>query len=96
MGVYITGTGQVIGRVHEKTDACVEFGCPIHSPSNHHMKGWPTNWRSGGMFDIKPPHMERICKHGIGHPDPDSAAFMKRVHNLDVGVHGCCGCCREN
>jgi hypothetical protein len=30
--------------------------------------------------------MERICDHGVGHPDPDE--FM-----ADVWVHGCDGCC---
>lgn len=33
--------------------------------------------------------MERICPHGIGHPDPDEI-------NLDENgrsVHGCCGIC---
>lgn len=29
--------------------------------------------------------MERMCPHGIGHPDPDEIT-------LDV-VHGCDGCC---
>ena len=56
------------------------------------MKDWPTNWRNGGMFDIKPPHMERMCPHGVGHPDPDD------VTNLGedvIGIHGCDGCCVE-
>lgn len=95
MGTYITGTGQKIVNVHERSDLCDIYGCPIHAPSDHHMKDWPTNWRDGGMFDIKPPHMERICPHGIGHPDPDSAAYMLRVHGEDVSVHGCDGCCGE-
>jgi len=82
---YTTGTGQVIVRVHDAKH-CVGRGCVIHHPSDHHMKDWPTNWRTGGPFDIKPPHMERICPHGIGHPDPDEI-----VDGIDV--HGCDGCC---
>jgi hypothetical protein len=30
--------------------------------------------------------MERICPHGVGHPDPDD------VFATDT-VHGCDGCC---
>ena len=34
--------------------------------------------------------MERICDHGIGHPDPDEF----RIRNgEDDGIHGCDGCC---
>lgn len=34
--------------------------------------------------------MERICPHGVGHPDPD-CMYAKR----DT-VHGCDGCCLES
>jgi hypothetical protein len=37
--------------------------------------------------------MERICDHGIGHPDPDDIRVRER---WDEGVHGCDGCCHEN
>ena len=46
--------------------------------------------------------MERICKHGVGHPDPDDLAFKKRIaekfgrDSYDEGIHGCCGCCMED
>jgi hypothetical protein len=34
--------------------------------------------------------MERICEHGIGHPDPDD----RRIRTgEDMGDHGCDGCC---
>lgn len=95
MNTYTTGTGQIIQYVHDEEEACGRFGCPIHSPSDHHMKDWPTNWRDGGWLDIKPAHFERICEHGIGHPDPDSAAYLLRVFGEDVNVHGCDGCCRD-
>ena len=29
---------------------------------------------------------ERLCPHGIGHPDPDDTRAAKRIH-------GCDGCC---
>jgi len=34
--------------------------------------------------------IERMCIHGVGHPDPDSLTYL---HGRDDGVHGCCGCC---
>jgi hypothetical protein len=86
---FVTDAGQVLTHVHAPGD-CEGRGCCIHHPSDHHMKGWPTNWRSGGMFDIKPAHMERICPHGIGHPDPDDLAYLGADA---IGTHGCDGCC---
>lgn len=91
---YETGTGQVV-KVHNKDDCVGEFCC-IHNPSDHHMKNWPTHWRQDrGM-------MERICKCGVGHPDPDDLAFKKDMaekwgrEDYDTGVHGCCGCCNKD
>ncbi len=92
MEEYITGTGQHI-RVHDKKDCGGEF-CVIHNPSNHHMKDWSTHWRGDRSM------MERICKCGVGHPDPDDIAFKKSIaesngnKDYDTGVHGCCGCCK--
>lgn len=58
--------------------------CVIHSPSAHHMADWPQRWRGDRGI------MERLCEHGIGHPDPDDYAIREGV---DPGVHGCDGCC---
>lgn len=77
--------------------------CPIHAPSDHHMVDWPKQYRLGrGIF-------ERTCDHGVGHPDPDSIAYLRRVALLSADViddhddvdtrvrnarmHGCDGCC---
>ncbi len=79
---YETGTGQKLW-VHLKTE-CKGEHCPIHNPSDHHMKTWPTNWRWDRGI------MERICPHGIGHPDPDD---IKIVNEDDKGIHGCDNCC---
>lgn len=63
--------------------------CVIHKPSNHHMVNWPKVIRSSSLI-------ERVCKHGVGHPDPDSAAFLNWKTNQNTwGVHGCDGCCIE-
>ena len=83
MEKYVTGTGQTV-LVHDKS-RCSGQHCVIHNPSGHHMKDWPTNWRD----DIGV--MERICEHGVGHPDPDHLAYSPRA-NSDA-VHGCDGCC---
>lgn len=101
MELYTTGTGQRL-RVHSKEN-CKGDNCVIHNPSDHSMKDWPTNWRPDRYL------MERICSHGIGHPDPDDLAFKVRTSELyfeanmhpilkrrtieEEGVHGCDGCC---
>lgn len=73
-------------------EACRGSFCCIHNPSDHKMVSWDRAIR----FD-RNCLMERICpKHRVGHPDPDSAAFLKRIGQYDGGVHGCCGCCRED
>ncbi len=90
-GTYTTGTGQTIVRVHPATPDCAK-GCVIHSPSAHSMRDFPTHWREDRGL------MERICPHGIGHPDPDQLAFIARTQGINEArwesVHGCDGCCR--
>lgn len=92
---FTTGTGQNI-LVHdfEQCDSArkgAPQGCCVHGPSKHHMVDWPTHWRDDRKL------MERICPHGIGHPDPDDIAFKRRHYGDEVAhteaVHGCDGCC---
>jgi hypothetical protein len=45
------------------------------------MKTWPLHWRYDRGI------LERICPHGVGHPDPDDKA------SASDGIHGCDGCC---
>ena len=89
MEEYITGTGQKI-NVHEKKDCEGEYCC-IHNPSDHFMKDWPTHWRDDRKL------MERICPHGVGHPDPDSISFIEKIFGKKFAetesIHGCDGCC---
>jgi len=63
--------------------ACLGKPCPVHNPSAHHMRKWPLNYR----FDRG--ITERICKHGVGHPDPDCLRAQKD------STHGCDGCCHK-
>lgn len=39
--------------------------------------------------------MERVCPHGVGHPDPDSLEWLSRIGARDDGVHACDGCCQK-
>lgn len=66
---------------------CKGEPCVIHNPSNHHMRKWPLNYR----LDIG--ISERICPHGVGHPDPDCSRSGE--HGGKRG-HGCDGCCQLN
>lgn len=73
-------------------DQCSGEHCSIHNPSPHHMREWPLNWRGDRGL------MERLCvEHGVGHPDPDHMAHVRRTRAPEdasaEGIHGCCGCC---
>lgn len=78
--VWVDDYNHVIVNVHNRNQ-CKNDSCTIHNPSLHSMSGFPQRWRNDRGF------MERICLHGIGHPDPDDI-IMDRTH-------GCDGCCSE-
>lgn len=85
----INGT-QSVGGVHLETDC--EPPCTIHSPSDHHMRAFRLVWRDDRSI------FERICDHGIGHPDPDMMNHLSKHRDEEwvwaQGLHGCDGCCR--
>jgi len=87
---YTDSSGATYRNIHPHTSDCDLYGCSIHSPSDHPMIDWPTVFRSDtGM-------MERICSHGVGHPDPDALNYLVRSGQAGArwaGVHGCDGCC---
>ena len=60
--------------------------CTLHNRTKHGMRSFPQLWRADRKI------MERLCPHGIGHPDPDE---YKIIVGIDDGVHGCDGCCME-
>lgn len=76
-----------------RPELCAGRQCSVHNPSEHSLSGAPLNWRSDRGL------MERICKHGVGHPDPDHLFYVRLMHGdkaaYTEGVHGCCGkgCC---
>lgn len=58
---------------------------------SHHMDSWPKVHRLDGRI-------ERVCVHGVGHPDPEYYANRLRLDPENAwadGVHGCDGCCHE-
>lgn len=93
---FVDGRGRNL-YVHRASDDCFDNHCCIHNPSDHPLRAAPLVWRQAGIFDWKPSHMERMCEHGVGHPDPDSLAFLRRNGKNDLaeilGSHGCDGCC---
>jgi hypothetical protein len=69
---------------HEEQVCRTDF-CTLHNRSDHQMRSFPQHWRSDRAI------MERVCEHGVGHPDPDEF----RIRNgEDDGSHGCDFCCR--
>lgn len=78
----------VLTNVHPAS-ACADqpWGCWIHRPRDHALAHAPVMWRADKQT------AERICDHGIGHPDPQDAAYNWNVLGRDVSVHGCDGCC---
>lgn len=86
---YVTGCNQSI-RTHAVSADCMQYNCAIHNPSKHVMANFPTCWRGDRGL------MERICPHGVGHPDPDDIAHKTRTFGEKAkyeGIHGCDGCC---
>lgn len=79
-------------RIHDR-ETCGEKMCPFHKPTKHHMVKWPKVWRADRSDSL----VERVCEHGVGHPDPDSMEFIISKFGKEdgkySGVHGCDGCC---
>lgn len=72
--------GTVLSGVHKK-GTCRHEHCTIHNPSEQAKAIGKQKWRTDRKM------MERVCKHGIGHPDPDEFLYG------DALTHGCDGCC---
>ena len=74
--------------VHPRA-ACAGEPCVVHNPTDHPLRSWPLLWRGDrGIF-------ERVCEHGVGHPDPDQFVYWDRTGQPWQRVHGCCGCCGD-
>jgi hypothetical protein len=71
-------------------DQCAGEVCCIHNRSDHVMRSLPQHFRWDRGI------MERTCKHGVGHPDPDQEFFFEKFYGEEASaqwVHGCDGCC---
>jgi hypothetical protein len=77
-------TGDRIVRYHA-VERCSGH-CPFHRPSAHLMVTWPMDVRGSTL-------VERVCPHGVGHPDPDSVHWLNDRGIHTAGVHGCDLCC---
>lgn len=88
--IFGAQVGERVLRTHGPDQCSGEFCC-IHNPSDHPLKAAPLNWRGDRGL------MERLCEHGIGHPDPDDLAHKRRTmpdySERAWGTHGCDGCC---
>lgn len=75
---YDTANGTLTG-VHQASD-CQGKACCVHRPSAHPMRDWPQYW------DASRRSMQRVCAHGVLHPDPDEGGRRLKDHECD----GCC------
>lgn len=81
------GPNLSLSNVHDPS-LCADRGCVIHNhPSDHPLKDARLNWREDRGI------LERICSHGIGHPDHDSALYLESIGQGYENVHGDDGCC---
>lgn len=85
MEEFVTNAGDKL-TVHSLED-CRGPVCPIHKPTPHHMRDWKMIWRGDRQI------FERVCEHGIGHPDPDDQEAKLFIQGFMDGVHGCDFCC---
>lgn len=79
----------ILYNVHERAECAKQTYCVVHRPSFHTMTSWPLHWRDDRAI------FERICEHGVGHPDPDQFDYWRYIGQQDLSVHGCDGCCRQ-
>jgi hypothetical protein len=83
--------GEVV-YAHHRSE-CLGPNCSVHHPSAHGMTTFPQHFREDRVL------MERVCPHGVGHPDPDDLAykglFLSDEEAAAEGIHGCCRdhCC---
>lgn len=81
---YILENGSLKLKFVHDSSLCVGRPCTVHNKTDHTMRAFQQWWRSDRRI------MERICPHGVGHPDPDD---FKIFQGVDNGDHACDGCC---
>ena len=78
--VKLEHSKEILSNTHHPS-VCEGEPCPIHNMTDHSMREFPQHWRTDRKI------MERMCPHGVGHPDPDC------VYAQQDSTHGCDGCC---
>lgn len=73
--------------------ACRGTHCCVHNPSDHPLRDAPLVW----LPRLR--SLDRICTHGIRHPDRDDFAYKasQRLSPLLLALlsaHDCDDCCR--
>lgn len=71
----------VLPNHHQREDCYYSDRCTLHNRSNHYMRKFPQVWNPNNGI------IERVCEHGIGHPDPDELPGAE--------IHFCDACCVE-
>jgi hypothetical protein len=66
-------------KVHHGSK-CKGRSCVIHNPTEHSMRKLPLHYRADRNI------FERICSHGVGHPDPDQRDFFYEQGFLSAEV----------
>lgn len=96
IAVYSDADGRVVNDAVVVThdDGCCPLRyCAIHRPSAHHLVDAPMQWREDTA------RMERICRHGVAHPDEDFLDWVQAMGGLleaaVADVHACDGCCGD-
>jgi hypothetical protein len=84
-GRYRIG-GTVVANVHD-AGRCIRWACVIHAPTAHSLSDWPILYRADRGI------VERLCQHGVGHPDPDQWPYWQATGRMFEQVHSCDGCC---
>lgn len=84
---YTTDSGQLMLDVHANSPECQEHGCPIHNPSDRAVAIGTTH------YNTERQRMDRVCEHGLAHPDPDSQDWRERHFGDRDDEHDCDGCC---
>lgn len=82
--------GEKLGilKSHPASDCLGDHHCAIHNTaSDHPLSEAPMFWRQDSGL------LERICAHGVGHPDFDSTQWLESVGRDSQSSHGCDGCC---
>lgn len=78
-------------RTHGPAKCASDQACPIHRPSGHPLTSAPMARREDLSL------LERICRHGAHHPDPDALEHARRTLGTaaasNLARHACDGCC---